>query len=132
MAKQRRTATRTTISGALRSYMSFQKRVDSDDGFGNTVPGGEFVTQFSVYANLRPLLRGSSAGVEAVFNDKIQGRQPFFLTIRHSNQLNDVTIAWRVVDARNPQHFYNIVSPPTDPDNKGMWNEMIIIEGRDS
>lgn len=132
MVKQRRTSTRNTVSGALRSYVHFQRRTTADDGFGNQVPGGPFETQFSVYANLRPLLRGSSSGVEAIFDDKIQGRQPFFMTVRNSSQLTPVTIAWRVVDARNENHKYNIVSPPTDPDNKGMWAEMIIIQDKPS
>lgn len=133
MAKQKRTATRNNVSGALRSYIHFQKRDVVDDGFGNQVPGGEFETQFSVYANFRPLLRGSATGVEDVFADRIQGNQPFIITVRNSIQLESVTTAWRIADARSPiidgdfSRIYNIKSPPSDVTNKYLWLEFIAV-----
>lgn len=130
--KQRRTTTRNTIAGALRSYIHLQKRKSADDGFGNAVPGGEFETQFSVYANFRPLLRGSAAGVENVFADRLQGNQPFVITVRRSKDLEDVTTAWRVADARSEKDgkftkIYNIKSPPADSTNGYMWLEFIAV-----
>lgn len=131
--KQRRTTTKNTISGALRSYIHLQKRDEVDDGFGNMVPGGEFITQFSVYANFRSLLRGSASGVEDVFADRLQGNQPFVITVRKTSAFDEVTTAWRVVDARsdigegNFKKIFNIKSPPTDSNNGYAWLEFIAV-----
>lgn len=114
--KQRRTASRNTVGGALRSFILFQKRGEVDDGFGNMVPGGAFVTQFPAYANFRPLMRGSAAGVEDVFADRLQGNQPYIITVRNQEALKEVTTAWRIVDARSS----------TLPDwvlSTGVWND---------
>lgn len=157
MAKQVRTATRNTVSGALRSYIHLQNRGTVDDGFGNMVPGGRFTTQFSVYANFRPLLRGSATGVEDVFASRIEGNQPFIVTVRKSSQFDNVTTAWRMVDARSSKYsnwvlgtgywldsgtwldtpnweysnqylkYYNIKSPPSDDTNGDMWLEFIAV-----
>lgn len=133
MAKQRRTTSRNTVSGALRSYIHLQQRDEVDDGYGNMVPGGNFETKFSVYANFRSLLRGSAAGVEDVFADRIQGNQPFVVTVRKNPQFNNVTHAWRIADARsddgtgNFTRIYNIKSPPTDSTNGYMWLEFVAV-----
>lgn len=139
--KQRRTASRNAVSGALRSFIHFQQRGEVDDGFGNQVPGGEFVTKFSAYANLRPLLRGSSLGVEDVFADRLQGNQPYVVTVRNQSALKEVTTAWRLVDARSlvgPEEdgvynkIYNVKSPPVDSTNGYMWAEFIATLGEPS
>lgn len=157
MAKQKRTATRNNVSGALRSFIHFQKRDVSDDGFGNEVPGGPFEHQFSSYANFRPLLRGSSTGVEDVFADRLQGNQPYIVTVRRTKELEQVTTAWRIVDARSSKYdnwilgsgywndsgqwidnipwdseshylkVFNIKSPPSDVTNGYMWLEFIAV-----
>lgn len=132
MTVRTRTATRNNVNAALRSYIHLQKRTMTDDGFGTLVPGGPFVTQFSVYANFRPLLRGSATGVEDVFADRIDGNQPFIVTVRRSQQMLDVTTAWQMVDARNPNKKYNIKSPPSDLDNGNMWLEFIAVLGAPS
>lgn len=127
MAKIKRTATRNNTSGALRSYIHLQQRTSGNDGWGNEVPAGAFATQFSVYANFRPLLRGSATGVEDVFADRLQGNQPFIVTVRNSPQFHDVTISWRIVDARNEDKKFNIMSPPADITNADKWLEFIAV-----
>jgi head-tail adaptor len=131
--KLRRTTTKNSTGGALRSFIHFQNRGEVDDGFGNMVPGGPFVTQFSAYANFRPLLRGSASGVEDVFADRLQGNQPYIITVRNQAALQEVTIAWRIVDARSLidedeqtyKKVYNIKSPPVDSTNGYMWLEFV-------
>lgn len=131
--KQRRTTNRNTVGGALRSYIHLQKRSETNDGFGNMVPGGEFETQFSVYANFRSLLRGTASGVENVFADRLQGNQPFAVTVRKNPAFDEVTTSWRVVDARSKKtdgsysKIYNIKSPPSDSTNGYMWLEFIVV-----
>ena len=114
--KLRRTTSKNTVTGALRSFIIFQKRDEVDDGFGNLVPGGPFKTQFSAYANLRPLLRGSAVGVEDVFADRLQGNQPYVVTVRKHAALNAVTSAWRIVDVRSSTIPNWILS-------SGAWND---------
>lgn len=132
MARLKRTTTRNTVTGALRDRLHFQKRGTADDGFGNQVPGGEFATEFTVYANLRPLLRGSSSGIETVFAHQIQGNQPYTITIKKHPKAKDVTVAWRIVDSRDSNIVYNIITPPTDPNNSDMWVELVAVKGRPS
>ena len=126
MAKHKRTATRNDVAGALRSYIHFQQRAISDDGFGNLVPGGAFETKFSAYANFRPLSRGSASGVEDVFAAQLQGNQPYVVTVRKQKAMEDVTASWQVVDARNPKKKFAIKSPPFDVTNADMWLEFIV------
>lgn len=114
--KQRRTTNRNTVGGALRSFILFQKRGEVDDGFGNVVPGGPFITQFSAYANFRPLLRGSAQGVEDVFADRLQGNQPYIITVRNHEAVKQVTTAWRIVDARTSLY-------PTWVLSSSFWND---------
>src|SRR5690606_16918032 len=84
-------------AGALRERLHFQRRADGDDGMGGTIPGaGELATEFTVSAALRPL-RGS----EAVMADRLGGKQPYVVTVRYSQQMLEVTPAWRLKDARN-------------------------------
>lgn len=111
-------------AGALRDWLEFQSRGMVDDGFGNQVPGGPFETQFTVWAGMRPL-RGS----EAVMAARLDGRQPYVVTVRNTTQTRGVTVAWQLVDARNANRVFAITSPPADPDGKNAWLEFIVTEG---
>ncbi|AKR55707.1 hypothetical protein XM25_07830 [Devosia sp. H5989] len=119
--------------GALRYLLSFQNRLTVDDGFGNQVPGGQFETQFSLAAAMAP-----RTGGESVTAARLQGNQPYVVTVRYSARLADVTPAWRLVDERagftdeEPNRFFNIVAPGTDPDGKRQWMEFLVMEGRPS
>lgn len=113
-----------TRAGALRELLHFQKRGDADDGWGNITPGaGDWETQFTAHASLRPL-RGS----EAVQADRLGGVQPYVATIRQHAAALGVTAAWRVVDARSGRSFA-ITSPLADPDGKNAWLECLVREG---
>lgn len=129
-----RTITRNNVSGALRSYVHFQQRAIGNDGWGSdpdpSLPAGNFETKFSVYVNFRPLLRGSATGVENVFADRLQGNQPFIVTARNMAALQDVTISWRILDARNENIAYNIMSPPVDINDGDKWIEFICVRDK--
>ncbi len=115
-------------AGDLRENVLFQKRGTVDDGFGNTVPGGEFETRFgSCWAHLRPL-----RGTESVMQSRLQGRQPYIITVRNSTDTRSVDESWRVVDARNLTRVFAIAAPPTDPDGKRTWLEFLVTEGEPS
>lgn len=109
----------------LREQMIFQRRGSGDDGFGNTLPGaGVFVDQFTVWAHLRPL-----RGTESVMQSRLQGRQPYVITVRQSSQTRTVDPTWQVVDKNNPSRVFAITALPTDPDGRRAWHEFLVVEG---
>lgn len=115
-------------AGALRERLHFQQRGDGDDGMGGGIPGaGPFATVHTVSADMRP-----RTGSEAVTAARLAGRQPYIVTVRWSRQMLDVTTAWQILDARNPNRVLNILSPLVDPDGRNRWLEFLAEEGRPS
>lgn len=115
-------------AGALRERLHFQSRPSVDDGWGNSNVGqGEFTTQFTRWAALQPRVGG-----EAVTAARLDGRQPYLVTVRHGSDMRNVTTAWRLVDKNNTDRVFNIISPPADPDGRREWLEFLAEEGRPS
>jgi len=114
--------------GALRDRLHFQRRADAPDGWGGTIPGaGDFATVFTLDAALRPL-----RGTETVMQARLQGRQPWVVTVRNCRLMKDVTPAWRLVDARNTNRVFGISAAPVDPDGKRQWIDILVTEGEPS
>lgn len=119
-------------AGELRYSLGFQKKGDADDGYGGVIPGaGPFETQFIAAAFLKPLHGG-----EEVMAGRLAGTQTFVCRIRSSIASCAVTTAWRAVDAHagddengDPKIIYQVKSPPSDPDGKRVWLEMIVEVG---
>lgn len=115
----------TMTTGMLRERMRFQRRGSGDDGFGNTIAGaGAFETDFTVWAHLRPL-RGS----ETVLQSRLQGRQPYVVTVRQSSETRAVDPTWQIVDANDDTRVFSVNAPSTDPDGKRRWHEFLVVEG---
>lgn len=111
-------------SGALRERLEWQRRGDGDDGFGNTLPGvGPFETQFTTDAAIAP----SGAGDEVAQGARFEGIQPFTVTVRYFPSIENVTTAWRLVDARNEYRQFAIKAVTFDA--KRQWVEALVIEG---
>jgi SPP1 family predicted phage head-tail adaptor len=108
---------------ALRTVVQMQFRALVDDGFGNPVPG-EFETQFTAWANLHPLKGG-----EGVISARLEGTQPYIITVRYSSETEQVTEGWQIVEKNNPNRIYAISGPPTDPDGKRAWLEILSVLG---
>lgn len=114
--------------GALLYRLHFQRRADVDDGFGNVIPGaGDFTTAFTMDAAMRP-----RNGGETVMQARLQGRQPWIVTVRSCAPMKDVTTAWRLVDARNANRSFDINAAPVDQDGKGKWLDLLVTEGEPS
>lgn len=117
-----------TGAGALRHRLEFQSRGDGSDGFGGVVEGGgAWATEFTLSAEMRPL-RGS----ESVIAARLAGQQPYVVRVRRSRQTDRITPAWRLVDARDPTRVFAITAPPTDPDGKRAWLDILVTEGTPS
>jgi len=112
-------------TGALRERVHCQSPAGVDDGWGTPLPGaGEFATQFTISAAMRP-----RTGGEAVDAARLGGRQPYVVTVRNTSQTRKISTAWRLVDARDDSRVFAITSPPADPDGKNAWLEFIAVEG---
>ena len=108
-------------AGRLDRRLSFERRTEVDDGYGNTV-AGDWTPQFTTAAN-RKWLRGG----EAVMAARLESRQPVILTIRNSVAARHVGSDWRAVDARSGE-IYNIRENPKESDDR-MYLEMLAESG---
>lgn len=111
-------------AGMLRDKVHCQLKGPATDEFGNPVPGGDnWTTQFSVRAGFRP-----RNGGESVIAGRLQGVQPYIVTIRQSSQTRQITPGWRLVDAHDASRVFNVRSL-ADPDNKRQWLELLVEQG---
>lgn len=111
-------------AGELNARVRLQRRGVAPDGFGNMVAGGEFETVTTVWARLLPLRGG-----EAVLSSRLEGRQPYVLTIRQSSISREIDETWQVVDSRNPERVFSITAPPTDPYVTRAFLDVLLLEG---
>lgn len=100
-------------AGRLDRRFSFFRRVEREDGAGNTV--AEYVLQFSQAGN-----RKWQRGGETVLAARLESRQPVILTIRKSVQAGAVNSDWRVVDDRDGT-IYNVRENPRASDDRGYF-----------
>lgn len=107
-------------AGKLRELLSFQVRQAIDDGYGNEI-AGPFVEQFKDHAQMKPL-RGS----ETVMASRLQGKQPYLVTVRcHANTLL-VSPEWRAVNVRSGAVYAITTSVPRE---KRDYIDMTCVEG---
>lgn len=99
--------TKTPIAQELRHRVSFGKRVEVDDGFGNTI--GDFAVEFSCRASFRH--RGGS---EAVMAARLEGRQILGVYVRSSENTRRITSDWRMQDERGTEYAIDVVDSITD------------------
>lgn len=110
-------------AGQLRERVHCQVRGSAVDEFGNPVPtGSAWATQFTVHAGFRP-----RNGGESVVASRLQGVQPYIVTMRQSADTRRITTDWRLVDARDGRVFN--VRTVADPDGKKQWLELLVEQG---
>lgn len=113
-----------TGAGGMTIRVLCQKEVDATDEFGNPVPcGGGWTTQFMALGAFKP-----SKGGEAVIAGRLQGVQPYVVTIWQSDSARLITPGWRLVDADNPIRIFNIRSL-FDPDGRRQKLELLVEQG---
>ncbi|MCD1620959.1 phage head closure protein [Salipiger manganoxidans] len=84
----------------LRDRVSFEKREEVDDGYGNTV--GMWVAQFERDACILP-----SKGGETVIAVRLQEVQPALIIVRFDAETATITAEWRLIETRSGS-IYNI------------------------
>jgi head-tail adaptor len=111
-------------AGAARMKIFFQRRVEKEDEYGNTVEG--FQTIFTDAAEFIPLRGG-----EAIMGSRLSGIQPYIVRVRSSIASRAVGADWQIVDARSGV-VYAITAPPTNQDQKNAWLDIMVTQGRAS
>lgn len=112
-------ASRPTTAGDLRERVVFEKRGRQSDGGGNF--GTAWGSPVSMAARIQSLRGG-----EAVMADRLQGRQPFIITVRSCMATRAVTSAWRARNERTGV-IYNITS--VAPDESGAFIDVLATAG---
>lgn len=119
-------------AGSLRNRVTFQKRGDLTDEYGNVATGaGPWTDQYTCAARLQPKFGGD---VESFAASRLSSKQPYNLTVRNCADTRAVRTDWRVVDARattdqngaSPRVFD--IATIVDPDERGQWLEMLCVE----
>lgn len=111
-------------SGDLHGLYSFQKRGDGNDGLGGIFPGqGPFAEVFKSAGRLVPL-----TGSETIIAGRLEGRQPYRLTIRSHAAARTIDASWHIVDVRTGKGYY-VKSPISDADMHNQWLDMLVQEG---
>lgn len=107
-------------AGSLSERVAFFEPDNIDDGYGGTTQG--YVERFQDAARLQPRM-----GSETVIASRLQGVQPYTLTVRSSTATRAVTPAWRVRNVRSGRE-YNIKAV-VNSDERNAMLEMLIVEG---
>lgn len=94
-----------------------------DDPYGNPYAGA-WEVMFSVDALMHPL-----RGTEAVMAARLDGVQPFIVTVRRSPQTKVITTDWRFVYTRDPLRLFNISAIQDAADGRRYFLEMRAQEG---
>lgn len=113
-------------AGALNQLITFSRRVIVENDYGNE--RGDWQDEFTVPARLMPKM-----GSEEVTASRLQGIQPFIMTVRSSTETRQVTPAWRAYDARagfvdgNPVRSFDIKTA-ANIDERNAYIEMLVVD----
>lgn len=107
-------------AGKLDRRFRFSRRIEVDDGHGNTV--ADLVLQFEMAGN-RKYLRGG----ETVMASRLTAKTPAILTIRNCINARLIEAEWQAVDSRTGEIF-QIKEAPQESDNRG-YVEMLVASG---
>lgn len=117
-----------TGAGDLKHKLIFGKRSVEVDEYGNS--DGAFVGHYIVSAALKPRFGG-----EAVLAMRLQGIQPYTVTVRDSPEMREVNSDWQAQHSldcpcgRKLNELFNIRGDPTNPDQKNKYLEMVVDSG---
>ena len=107
----------------LRETITFERRVQTAVGDGNTESSWDTANPLcTVRAELRPV-----NGREEVMAQKLQGVQPFVLTVRYCAATAGVTPEDHAVNARTGVAYD--ITAIQNPDMRQQWLSMIVREG---
>ena len=115
----------TRGAGELDQRVAFDVRIYQPDDKGNEV--GIWNEQFRCWARVQPLVGG-----ETVIAGRLQGRQPFIVTVYQSIKTRYVTTEYRLRHlgpSGNIERLYKVRSPPSDVDGDRRFFDIMVEEG---
>lgn len=104
-----------TSAGELRERVAWEQVAVSDSSYGTIA--GDWTERFQTRARIRPLV-----GQEPVLAQRLQGIQPFVITVRSSSDTRDITNTWRARNARTGM-IYSIRA--VTPDETNEWIDIL-------
>lgn len=107
-----------TRSEEMRDRFTIQRRVNNDDGYGNTA--GAWADQFTVWGGIE-----FRRGGEGVLAARLAARQPAILTVRSSAQARGILASDRAVNARTGEIFNVRETPRESRDNRGFLEVLV-------
>ncbi|WP_142627943.1 head-tail adaptor protein [Rhizobium sp. P007] len=110
-------------AGSLSEIVAFEAEVEGDDGFGGVILGWNEV--FTEPARLRPM-RGS----EEIIASRLQGIQPYTMTVRSNERTRTITPAWRARNKRTGVVY--AIKAAVNIDERNQWIELLVVQGEAS
>ncbi|CDI08758.1 head-tail adaptor protein [Agrobacterium pusense] len=118
MPKRRRAG-----AGSLGERIGFEAEGEGDDGYGGVVVG--FAEQFVEPARLEPRV-----GSETVIASRLQGLQPYTMTVRSNERTRIITPAWRARNKRTGVLY--AIKAAVNIDERNQWIELFVVHGEAS
>lgn len=110
-------------AGSLSERIGFEAEVEGDDGYGGVVVG--FAEQFVEPARLEPRV-----GSEPVIASRLQGLQPYTMTVRSNVRTRTITPAWRARNKRSGVVY--AIKAAVNIDERNQWIELLVVQGEAS
>ncbi|WP_367354192.1 head-tail adaptor protein [Agrobacterium pusense] len=110
-------------AGSLSERIGFEAEVEGDDGYGGVVVG--FQEQFIEPARLEPRV-----GSETVIASRLQGVQPFTMTVRSNERTRTITPAWQARNKRTGVVY--AIKAAVNIDERNQWIELLVVQGEAS
>lgn len=107
-------------AGSLSERIGFEAEVEGDDGYGGVVVG--FAEQFVEPARLEPRV-----GSEPVIASRLQGLQPYTMTVRSNERTRTITSAWQARNKRSGVVYS--IKAAVNIDERNQWIEMLVVQG---
>ena len=110
-------------AGSLSERIGFEAEVEGDDGYGGVVVGWNEV--FVEPGRLEPRV-----GSETVIASRLQGLQPFTMTVRSNERTRAITPAWRARNKRSGVVYE--IKAAVNIDERNQWIELLVVQGEAS
>lgn len=107
-------------AGSLSERIGFEAEVEGDDGYGGAINGWR--ESFVEPARLEPRV-----GSETVIASRLQGLQPFTMTVRSNERTRTITAAWRARNKRTGVVY--AIKTAVNIDERNEWIELLVVQG---
>lgn len=107
-------------AGDLIERISFQRRSDVADEYGNTQATWDAEFDRRALFIMRP-------GSEAAFGARLEGRQPVTIIVQYDAQTATITSDWRAIDQRTGKVY--AIHTAGDMERKRQWLSIVAESG---